>query len=204
MKRYGGATPRPCNLVIASELILKKGDETAFCTPFFFVAARTEDTRDLLLLPNPTTAASTWLGHYVNNQIARIPFFWHLILQACCELRDQAEMPTVAHTVAKVAMNFGTWEKAQHRDHRAIDCHGHVHLELTAEAHIALCRDYWMLEGRDGDPAAYRLENCKQLEADRVTPMALQQLAGDVKLLKTGMETLTQLVRRIPGVSDSP
>jgi hypothetical protein len=199
--RRGGAASRPCNWYAADELVifpnLKEPPQNP--TPFddpakqpFILMARMETTRDLLLLPNPLCRIAGWKGHYTNSQLSCMPFFWQKVFDTCTFLAEKIHEKEPAFIIDKVAMNFGLWETAMSLDHRAIDCHGHAHLDLTNEAAKYLSQVYGVLNGRTNPPNDYIEENCTELETKRLLSMRLDGLETRLDGLETkfnGLET---------------
>lgn len=180
LRRRGGAPSQPCNWSAAKELILERDE-------FFVLMARMEPTRDLLLLPNPTNDSHGWKRHYSNTSLCCMPFFWETVVDVCKGLAMTAKVKEEA-VISKVAFNFGNWETALSRDPRALDCHGHAHLDLELQAALALKETYPVLIGRTNAPNNYIEENCSALESKRLLAQNLQLLRQDMQLLLQGMK----------------
>jgi hypothetical protein len=93
-------------------------------------------------------------NHQSNTDMLLSPVFWLKVASLVDTLRP-----------VSLSLNFGEWETAQSRDHRAIDCHGHAHLELTIEAAIELAKTSSNMRGRTDPQEDYLTKDIAALEA---------------------------------------
>jgi len=111
-----------------------------------------------------------------------LPFFWRNILNKVIFLSQKIqELPE--NTLHKIALNFGLWETGTAIDHRALDCHGHAHVELRKDAAVSLSKVLKVLEGRLNPPEDYRNKNCVALETERVLGQEVRQINDKIDMI---------------------
>jgi len=183
--RRGGAPPQPCNWYASEELLLD-----FHVNDRFILHARLESTRDLLMLPNPNFQEKGWKTHYDNRTLCQMPTFWSFAHQYCRELSPGA-LPTDPVTlINKVAFNFGVWESVMSSDHRALDCHGHAHLDLTKDAVNYLGQIYPMLDRRRNPPENHLGRDIDSLETHRVLFQRMDRMESKLDTLTSSFKDL--------------
>lgn len=155
--------------------------------PLWLISCRAgsmDFSRELLLFPRPlpwTTEfggsgkphvpyqlhldnnSSQWNGHYINHNLAAMPFFWETILKIEADL--MLECGKEFQTMEYIALNFGRWESKLAQDWFSLECHGHAHIVLTSQCQIILSEkaNFAPLSGRYADPPLYCLNDVEQL-----------------------------------------
>ena len=110
--------------------------------PNYVVLCRAELLREVLLMPFPGE-----VQHYTNFNIAKMPSFWEEVLDFVH--RVQLLTSSDAFPIdSYVAFHFGKWESMTSANPRLRDCHAHVHLSLSLNAHQSISETESILEAR--------------------------------------------------------
>lgn len=195
--------PRPCTWCTPDELVVTEGSKTAtaLCRAAaeygLCLVSRREQLRELLLCP---------LAHMVNVQFVKFTETWQCVAKVVKIL--SASTPG-NHAVQGIAINFGKWETANATNKAdiryAVDCHAHMHLQLSRTAVDLLGEQKGMtcLRSRVYDPEDYLEIDASNLETNRILYLEQETLArkvdrliDDVAAVKTTLEDLVKLLNR--------
>lgn len=149
----------------------------------FVLKARNELERDLMIFSDQ---------HMVNRQLAENVDFWALV-HAIVQTLD----------VGFVALNFGKWETRTSRDLNttAIECHAHAHVILSEEGLRQITEDFKidLFEGRKHPPPVYRLQDCAEVEAQRVLARYTIGIKKSVDALSGRMDSMSGTLASMSG-----
>ena len=194
----------PCDWFCFDELVFSDwppADPTVTLenkTASFLLSARHETTRDILILPLNR--------HQSNHEMIMDVQFWTqaiLFIRTLSVLSKYTSIPPSSPSspapsspsspasifpVTTMAINFGEWETAMHKNPNALDCHAHAHFLLTPQF-IGLCSSDGLkcpaLAFRYSNPTNYYEKNGNELEHYRL-------ISHEIKTLQSGLIRLEQ------------
>lgn len=149
--------------------------------------------RELLICPHPGIKHD---NHQTNKELVVNNQFWIWILEQAVNefLRGLCNNP---YPVEGFAFNFGKWESAEAKDSNAIECHGHLHLQLTQNVVSIMEDKFNAMRGKVNDPTNYGFKNCTELETERLVGLELLSIRNSQKALKDGQEELKDGIGKI-------
>jgi hypothetical protein len=120
-----------------------------------------------------------------NENLVKDAEAWKVILSCLSKIQ--------AKNIERVVINFGTWEQQISKDDDLMDCHGHVHIELTLPF---VQKTTWKaLQGRTDKPPSYEEENADVLETKRLLGFEMTSLRAEIIDIK---DTLKTILSRLP------
>lgn len=158
----------------------------------FWFKARQELQRDLIIFPRK---------HTTNEKFAAVEAFWQMVLDI-----------KAPYAVDYVAFNFGRWESNQHQNKHALDCHAHAHVVFTVGGAKYIAQRYPPFAGRSDAPTDYGIEDCVELEQQRLFFPMLIGLEARMGALEANMAQMTGMISamyrvvmksELPGSADS-
>ena len=184
--------------------------EVDFQSDHWIVLARQDKearpSRELLVFPRPKTwilkraliphvvlSDGSWRGHYTNLELSRMNFFWESLWNIQNEIEeDYKNGGGGGAAVEFFRLNFGRWESARSSDRQALECHGHAHIVLSADAQKVLMRQdkYQALRGRYGDLPPYDQDDALCLEQEVLLGEEVAAMHQEVKVLSENISTI--------------
>ena len=193
LPRRGSQGKAQCGWYVVDQLVIKLEEQNTG----YVLLARPEETRDLILAPDPRCGEKRMKNQpHHNEELVADPKFWERTIITCFELSTLCQMD-LHETVDVVCLNFGNWESGQAKDHRAITCHGHVHLNLTLSAVSSLSDKYPVLVGRKQRPKSFREINCTDLEVGGLLGREIAGIHTSIENLSSTVTTIAQTMEKV-------
>lgn len=187
-----GSKEGPCQFYLDENLLIEKINLQTGLP--FAVLARRDTMRELLVTPFPSVL------HINNDCLAKCEDFWRMVFQYVDNNIGNLK-PWNEYPVSTLALNFGEWETNQFKDAYAIECHGHLHVQITEEfvQHVTqgnnpIGAKWRPLVGREDDPPNYRLKNCRLLEQERF----FSYMMRDIRDIKSRILNIENLLIALP------
>ena len=172
---------RVCNYFPYEEFVIAPGEQLKeIMKGRYWIVSRRAPIRDILLVPR---------AHCTNCELVKEKEMWNVvktiysIVKEC--VKNINTIPGTNGAFEGIAANFGKWETADDSEY-AIDCHGHLHINLTRAAVDKLTEmpGWGAMSGRVKNPDNYLEEDCRDLEVHRVIGLENSLLRSDVAAIK--------------------
>ena len=143
----------------------------------YHYVARRELQRDLLVFPDVHTTNQAFV----------------------CDVDTWKELSEITATfqVSHIAFNFGRWESKQHQNPHAVDCHAHAHVILTHAGQQQIASKFPIFKYRTDPPDDYLVQDCVELEQQRVMGNQLLNLSDRLAEMQETQESQKQLIELI-------
>ena len=175
---------RVCNYFPYEEFVIAPGEQLKeIMKGRYWIVSRRAPIRDILLVPR---------AHCTNCELVKDKEMWNVvktiysIVKEC--VKNINNIPGTDGAFESIAANFGKWETASANDDSeyAIDCHAHLHINLTRAAvdKLTEMRGWGAMSGRVKNPDNYLEEDCRDLEVHRVIGLENSLLRNDVAAIK--------------------
>jgi hypothetical protein len=208
-------TKAACGWYVMDTLCVQK-----LCSDYWVVLARFDEKntpiRELLVFPRPSAwkfvvglangvqllqaDGDAW-GHRTNFDLCRMPFFWkslqdisNLIVSDFKSVSGRTNA-SLNDVIELYRLNFGRWESRMAADPNALQCHGHAHIVLSAEAQRCLCNleEYEVLRGRTEDPKAYDSDEAKAFELQVLLSAEQKKIQEEVAQMRSDISEIKEL-----------
>lgn len=133
---------------------------------FFTVVRRKEATRDLLIMPCPFNDNNEQ-GPHNNIDLIHCESVWNYVEAVVGKISELCG-PNV---VELLALNFGDWESAANEDKDVLQCHGHIHVQVSRSGCLTLGQRYPNFQGCLSPCYDHHARDCETCRASRVAPL---------------------------------
>ena len=168
---------------------------------------RREPQRELMIMPHP---GDDHMGHRTNEELVGDQKFWDSMVKFSKRFRCSA-----------MALNFGLWESLHSESKYQQSCHAHVHAYFHLSDWLKLqqldmkvniphrkgknAKSYSadaLLTGRNAPPASYKMQDCHELERERLvaagTELLPQEIADHVAAaLKSPFDNISAILDKL-------
>ncbi|RGB22566.1 hypothetical protein C1646_677744 [Rhizophagus diaphanus] len=177
---------RPCNWYVENERIVP------FDSRLLYDKYRVDDNDDWILTSRQSNVREILvfpLKHKTNKELVKSKSFWLWVFEDVVNKFFGKFQPN-EYPVNCFALNFGEWESEESVDRYAINCHGHLHLQLKLELVKKMEEKFLAMRGKVDDPTHYGLKDCQELETSRLLSMENSRISHKLDLIFNTLELI--------------